>query len=49
MLNWTTLLSTAISSVINGTITFLAIRYIGKLAKRAEQNNKKEVKKTNHG
>jgi len=42
MLNLTTLFSTLISSVINGTVTFLAIRYVGKMAEKAECKLKKE-------
>jgi len=41
MLNLTTLFSTLISSVINGTVTFLAIRYVGKMAEKAECKLKK--------
>jgi ABC-type oligopeptide transport system ATPase subunit len=42
MVNLTTLFSTLISSVINGTVTFLAIRYVGKIAEKAEKQIKKE-------
>ena len=42
MVNLTTLFSTLISSVINGTVTFLAIRYVGKIAEKAEKRVKKD-------
>jgi hypothetical protein len=42
MLNLTTLLPTLISSVINGVVTFLAVRYIGRIVEKAEKQIKKE-------
>jgi hypothetical protein len=42
MINMTTLFSTLISSVINGTVTFLVIRYVGRIAEKAECKLKKE-------
>jgi large-conductance mechanosensitive channel len=46
MINLTTLFSTLISSVINGTVTFLAIRYVSRIAEKAENQLKKEDDKS---
>ena len=42
-ISWTTVVATAITSAINGTVTFLIVRYVGKAADHVESkaNGKK--------
>lgn len=40
-LNWTTLISSAITAAVNGCVTYLCIRYVGRLVEKVEKKDKK--------
>lgn len=43
-INWTTVISSAITSVINAMAVFLSIRYMGKIVDKFERTGKKIIK-----